>query len=282
MVLSVLLDSDDPNLAPRCVATCNSSRARCPACRVAEPGTLRIALVCSCVTTNTPPGRGSIQPWLNRRFGLGSADAYHQMMERAQRALFLDIIREPGGKRAMLSQAREQSFKTFPQYAMERMEGREPTPIERTVHCFGFTQICELHARTIAWLGRWFDVRVYHLNVLSAWLQPDADFTQMTQNLHARLDADPAGLTRVWGKAGGEALGLLKPLGTSDAFTIEHVLPAQAKRAADSVLTRLPRLVARHSDALDALVAGHVGADRRLSGRHARGRDGLQQHPAPI
>ena len=124
-----------------------------------------------------------IQPWLRHKLGLSGADPFHQMMERAQRAMFLDITREPDGKRALLNRHSEQSFKTFPQYAMERMTSPDvPTPTGRTIHFFGFTQICELHARTIAWLGRCFDVRFYHLNVLSSRLGGSDDLRQMTQD----------------------------------------------------------------------------------------------------
>ena len=66
------------------------------------------------------------------------------------------------------------------------------------------------------------------------------DLRQMTQQLHAHLEsAGGCGeLMRVWGKAGEEALGLLRPLRRT-AFRIEP-LPAPARPAkCDTVLARL-------------------------------------------
>ena len=118
---------------------------------------------------------------------LSGGSGFHQMMERAQRTIFLAITREPGGKRALFNRPGEPNFKTFPQYAMERMTAAEPpTPTGRTVHFFGFTEICDLHARTIAWLGRCFDVRFYHLNVLVGRLESRID----GQGEPARFPAD--------------------------------------------------------------------------------------------
>jgi exonuclease V gamma subunit len=62
----------------------------------------------------------------------------------------------------------------------------------------------------------------------------------MIQSMRARLEADSAGLTRVWGKAGDEAIGLLTPLGES--FAIERV-DATHTRSENNVLARLRDLL---------------------------------------
>ncbi len=239
MVLSVLLESKDANLAPlrRYLQLERGPLSRL-SCRRAWDLADRIGLL----LRDYEYARQDtlIQPWLQHKLGLGGADAFHQMMERAQRAMFLDITREPDGKRALLNRLSEQNFKTFPQYAMERMTSPEaPTPTGRTIHFFGFTQVCELHARTIAWLGRCFDVRFYHLNVLSSRLGdvgPGVDLRQMTQVLHANLEGCGE-LLRPWGKAGEEALGLLTPFMT--AFGVEWLPGSAPAKRADTVLARL-------------------------------------------
>jgi exodeoxyribonuclease V gamma subunit len=278
MVLAVLLESKDANLAPlRRYLQLEKGPLSRLSCRRAWDLADRIGMLLR--DYEYARQDALIQPWLQHKLGLSGADAFHQMMERAQRALFLEITREPDGKRALLNRHSEQIFKTFPQYAMERMtDSNSPTPTGRTVHFFGFTQICELHARTIAWLGRSFDVHFYHLNVLSARFgllfqreekgrdgeapaepEPAKDNTlvqgpgsagALPSRGEIRIDLcqikqDLHGhfegcgeLLRSWSKAGEEAFGLLTPFTATGAFSVER-LPANRVVSGDNVLARL-------------------------------------------
>src|SRR5207244_2555093 len=81
-----------------------------------------------------------IQHWLANENGLPGVGAFTQTMERAQRAIFRAITREPDGKRALLNRHTEKNYKTFPQYAMERMTSTAaPLRPGSPVHFFGFT-----------------------------------------------------------------------------------------------------------------------------------------------
>ncbi|MBI1831811.1 MAG: exodeoxyribonuclease V subunit gamma, partial [Planctomycetes bacterium] len=165
-----------------------------------------------------------IQRWLKREVGLSDAGAFQRAMERAQRAVFLHITREPDGKRAILSRLHEKAYKTFPQYAMERMTSAGLMPDaeqrKRTVHFFGFTHISELHARTIAWLATRCDVRFYHLNVLTTRVA--GDLAETAQSLRQWSDAEERDrgreLLRLWGRAGAEALGIVSNMQQAGGF----------------------------------------------------------------
>lgn len=171
-----------------------------------------------------------IQPWLRQELGLGSASDFYQSMERAQRAVFMHITREPDGRRAVLNRVAERAFKTFPQYAMERMTQSEELPQQtvaaenkghRPIHFFGFTHLCTLHAQTISWLGRWFDIRFYHLNV-----------AHRLENSEQVNDED---LLRRWGKAGQEAHEVVKPW----TFARETIPASPPQSRSTTVLARL-------------------------------------------
>jgi exonuclease V gamma subunit len=189
-----------------------------------------------------------IQPWLKGEFGVENATEFQKMMERAQQALFTHITREPAGKRALLNRLGEKSFKTFPQYAMERMtasaDGVRASAL-RTIHFFGLTHVCELHARTIAWLAQFFDVRWYHPNVIVSRLEGEptpAALMELAHALRTPSDAelvDPGReLLRLWGIAGVESLELLK----SWPFAMESLgEPSPARSQSQTVLGRLQR-----------------------------------------
>ncbi len=232
MMLSVLLADHDPHLAlfERYLQREGPTLSRL-SCRRAWHLADRIGLLIR--DYEYARQDALIQPWLVNHSGLPQADSFHQIMERAQRALFAAVTREPDGRRALLNRHSEKTYKTFPQYAMERMlDAAEPLRPGRTVHFFGFTEVCDLHARTIAWLGRCFDVRFYHLNVLASRVVgyaarvPEKGGTQAacpTDSLKALAQEfrDPAEtesadrgreIVHLWGRAGAESLELLIPL----------------------------------------------------------------------
>ena len=206
-----------------------------------------------------------IQPWLQDRLGL---DDQHATLEKSQRAVFQHIVRLPDGKRALLSEGTGRNFKTLPQYAMEVLEVLTATPTHRkndlpraetltlrsTVHLFGLTQISPLHVSTLRWLGRFFDLRLYHLNPLVARLPKTLSanaLQKVAQNVREPRDAlgatVGADLIRPWGRAGAESLSLMARFLTSrpDAPFDVHVLEAdvvkQAPPAAETVLGRLQK-----------------------------------------
>jgi exonuclease V gamma subunit len=237
-----------------------------------------------------------IQAWLAGHLGLASADAFHKMMERAQRAVFCHITDEPNGKRALLNRHTEKTCKTFPQYAMERMTQPEPlgqtsevfktsevsrdlfsgTSARRVVHFFGFTQISELHIRTIAWLGQHFDVRLHHLNVLasrySEWIkekdrrinQGDDLFERSSSFLHP-CEGDPGReLLRLWGRAGEESLGLMEHLRSCGNFE-EKMLPAHERSKLVGQVGELPPQSSVLRKLSDQLLANPAAAKDRLA-----------------
>ncbi len=187
-----------------------------------------------------------IQRWLQDELGLRDASSFQQIMERAQRALFQAITREPDGKRALLNRISEKTYKTFPQYAMERMTAAaEPLRPGSPVHCFGFTEICDLHSRAIAWLGSCFDVRLYHLNVLANRL-PTPLTGQSASAFAAEIRAGDSiaesnrQLWYLWGRAGAESLESLTPLLVEERFQAEILaIPKRTTKTGESVLGRL-------------------------------------------
>jgi exodeoxyribonuclease V gamma subunit len=265
MVLSILLEVNDPDLLPlqRYLQLQEPKLSRL-SCRRAWYLADRLGVRLTDYEYNRQDAL--IQNWLVQKLGLEHAGAFHQTMERAQRAVFLHITREPDGKRALLNRLAEKTFKTFPQYAMELMTQTTspPTPpphpqplspggergaIRRVVHFFGFTQINELHARTVAWLGKRFDIRFHHLNVLASRCKGDLQAT--AKELHEINEAESADrgreLLRLWGKAGAESLWLVSQLPTHGDFAVK-LLPSfeapkpTAKKMSPRAATVLSRL----------------------------------------
>jgi exonuclease V gamma subunit len=174
-----------------------------------------------------------IQPWIQKKLVLGDGD--HAESERSQWAVFDRIIQIQGGKRALLNEKAGRNFKTLPQYAMEVLEIlREPGGNEReagvtndgltlgsTVHFFGLTQISALHVSTLRWLGRFFDLRMYHFNPLVARLSAPVSAANITCTANTFREDRPSGasakqnaspgdeLLRSWARAGAESFWLM-------------------------------------------------------------------------
>ncbi len=166
-----------------------------------------------------------IQPWLRQQSGLPlSATGFQHVMERAQRTLFANITHPDDGKRAWLNRRSGRNFKTFPQYAMEVMEQPSVVRHEQTVHCFGLTQMTDLHARVLAWLGRAFDVRLYHPNVLAGRLGKETTAAAL-RSMNLSLDGE---LLSAWGRAGAESLTVLAQLLDSGTFAVERLAPMRS------------------------------------------------------
>jgi exonuclease V gamma subunit len=266
MVLSVLLDENDPELGPLQRYVQRGQALSRLACRRAWFLAERLGVRLQDYEYNRQDAL--IQRWLAGKLGLDN----EQTMERAQRAVFLHITREPDGKRALLNRLDEKTFKTFPQYALELMtqngsplppgEGlgvrvlgldqsatQDPHPLplsrgergenRRVVHFFGFTQVSELHARVIAWLGKTFDVRFHHLNVLSSRYGGDPAATAQALREPAEAEAADPGreLLRLWGRAGAESLWLVSLLQSEGGFAPTLLAPPTASET--TVLGRL-------------------------------------------
>ena len=113
-----------------------------------------------------------------------------------------------------------------------------------TMHLFGLTQISMLHAKTLRWLGQFFDLHVYHFNVLA-----DGISRQDEEASTASAPAPGGELLRFWGRAGAESLHTLSQLCAEPCvFSTEVVaktephrdgLPLFEARKPDTVLARL-------------------------------------------
>ena len=268
MVLSVLLEEQDPDLAPlqRYLQRQGPALSRL-SCRRAWYLADRLGVLLQDYEYHRQDAL--IQRWLRNEIGLGAASDFHKMMERAQRALFQQIIHEPDGKRALLNRLSEKSYKTFPQYAMELMTktGRAPGP-RRCVHFFGFTQVSDLHARTIGWLGQHYDIRFYHLNALASRLPTALDFGALKSFVRTfREEKDESQIHDMlcgWGRAGLESLDLLANGLDHSCFTAE-ALPVYESPTTSGTKKRP---TARSSSVLGRLqdqLLGKAGAKARLS-----------------
>jgi len=187
-----------------------------------------------------------IQKWLRGQDGYPKDSQIR--LERAQRALFHLITKEPDGLRAILSRKAKRLFKTLPQYAHEVMElpaAELAAPSQRVIHVFGITQISAMHIAVLRWLGARFDVRLYYLNPLvsrfvqqplvpvleeSAW--KDAPRVRATMQALAKRLREPrmAGtavedaLLGAWSRAGAESLGgMAEILNDPQAFAAEYL-----------------------------------------------------------
>jgi len=169
-----------------------------------------------------------IQHWLKGELGLGSA---HANLETAQRAIFTAITRLPDGKRAILNDTLKRNFKTLPQYAMEVMEHftvnklRPPAHARRIIHLFGLTQISMLHAETLRWLGRFFDLHVYYFNVLASRfgkVEPEAQARGGAELLACASGSTD--LLHSWARAGAESMHTMTQLSAEPRyFSVERV-----------------------------------------------------------
>ncbi len=247
MVLAILLETDDPHLAPlRSYGHLDDASLPRLACRRAWFLADKLGVLIRDYEYDRQDTL--IQPWLAQRAALSGTKDFAQAMEAAQRTLFHHITREPDGRRALLNRFGERNAKTFPQYAMERMTAPPtPTTDRGVVHFFGLTQIGDLHLRTIAWLGRSFDIRYHTIGALASRIDKALPLADAVAELRERIQqstrTDPArSLLSQWSRAEAESLTLLAPQFTRAGFQVEHLRePATGKRSksADCVLRRL-------------------------------------------
>jgi exonuclease V gamma subunit len=247
MVLSILLESGDPDLAPlRGYLQLQPGGAGWSRLSCRRAWFLADRLGARIRDYEYNRQNALIQHWLVDRRGLTEASAHHQMMERAQRAVFRHITREPDGRRAVLNRHAEKNYKTFPQYAMELMtqKGRRRDVTPRVVHFFGFTQVSELHARTIAWLGQFVDVRFHHLNVLASRLDGNLQVTAEAMREYSEAENADCGreLLRLWGRAGAESLWLISHLKDAGNFEVKSLPFVEAKEKSAGIATVLGHL----------------------------------------
>jgi exodeoxyribonuclease V gamma subunit len=220
-----------------------------------------------------------IQSWLKNppEDGYPQASERDLHLERGQRELFLRITREPGGLRARLSQAVGKLCKTLPQYANEIMEllDMQLRSAHATYHLFGLSQISELHANTLHWLGRRHDLRLYYLSPLVGHLKPflpgPGPAHEALCELADRLrgsdkDRDTRAhdneLLAAWGCAGAESLRVMARL-----LKHEEMLPGQRKRSRRVVAPFQVEVVPPQARTRPGTVLGRVQDD--LAGRAA-------------
>jgi exonuclease V gamma subunit len=192
-----------------------------------------------------------IQKWLKGRLGLRSA-ADADALERAQRAVFAHIVREPDGRRALLNQATGRNFKTLPQYVMEVRElALHRRPAASTWHVFGLTHISPLHVEALHWLGQFIDLRLYGVHAQAARLAKEphptawrafADSLRQGPPEEEAVGAAGDDLMRQLGRAEAESLGLQAGLledGTRIVLSQSPKIKGGRGRSPQTVLTRL-------------------------------------------
>ena len=186
-------------------------------------------------------------------------------IERAQRELFHRITRvdrPDEGLRARLGQLlpRPKISKTLPQYAGEVRLNVKEHDLRRParpviISVFGVTQLSEFHSDLLRWLGRYYDLRLFHANPLVRRPEALPDNTESLKKImqtqaeryrHAGADISSrtAGepgedLLRVWGAAGAESLSLASDfLKDLESIRSETVI-AQRQPVSRTVLHRL-------------------------------------------
>jgi exodeoxyribonuclease V gamma subunit len=198
-----------------------------------------------------------IQQWLKHQDSNSrlTQSAFH--LERAQRALFYEIVREPDGLRARLQVPLKCLPKTLPQYANEVME-LPPTQVKRldpqpTVHFFGLGQVSSLHVHTLQWLGALYDLRVYHVNPLVGQLDGQLEGNKASMEKLERLadryrdkpfqenqsPKEGEELLKAWTQAGAEGLGLLSELLKGEKPFKAKVIVPIGRLQRENVLTRI-------------------------------------------
>lgn len=261
LVLAVLLGEDDPDLAPlRDYLQCGVEDLSRRSCRRAWHLADKLGSLIRDYEYHRQDAL--IQPWIKDKLTLG-ASSYLAALERSQRSVFHHIIRLPDGKRELLIRATSRNFKTLPQYSMEVLEELQKPPRPRVessrpadpevYHLFGITQISAMHVHTLHWLGRYFDLRLYHLNPLVARLPREVSSQAIASlaDLHrggASGAAPPAAeLLNAWASAGAESLCLMGQLlgepaglagstagasGAASRFQVERLLSSRPARTA--------------------------------------------------
>jgi exodeoxyribonuclease V gamma subunit len=202
-----------------------------------------------------------IQHWLKGELGLAPE---HEVRERAQQMIFKAITREPDGKRAKLNEASGRNFKTLPQYAMEVMEHftlqQIPPPAVplRPLHLFGLAQFSTLHATTLRWLGRFFDLHLYHYNPLAGRLPARPGrlaLQRLAQKIRKGASSGETGdgleLFFSWSRAGAEGLGTMAQLLTdSKAFHAELLSTPRREMDEETLFAGGSTVLARLQDHL--------------------------------
>ncbi|MCI0641203.1 MAG: exodeoxyribonuclease V subunit gamma [Gemmataceae bacterium] len=207
-----------------------------------------------------------IQPWIKKQLTLQDQGEFLASLERSQRAIFLRIIEEKIGKRALLNQIAGRNLKTLPQYAMELADyfgaggaAAQAQESHRTWRLFGITSISALHVDTLRWLGGHFDIHCYYLNPLTARLPQSpcaADLAALAENMRAPGAATEEGALAPWFRAGAESLGIIARL-------LEQSPKKPGAAAYDSILlsatqTASSREKARKKRAQDETVLARV------------------------
>jgi exonuclease V gamma subunit len=171
-------------------------------------------------------------------------------LQQAQQRIFAHIVEEPDGRRARLNRGTSRNFKTLPQYVKEVMELPAPrVPAARALHIFGLTQISPLHIEALAWLSRFFDLRVYGLNPLVDRLEEPITPASMQQFARGLGDE----LLGPWARAGAESLHLVSQLLQAGGVEVKR-LPRPPAAPVPTVLGRLQEhLLGSAADSLERL-----------------------------
>ncbi|MCI0376600.1 MAG: exodeoxyribonuclease V subunit gamma, partial [Gemmataceae bacterium] len=221
LVLSVLLGDDSRELAPfqrylERDGAVLSRRARRRAWQLAD----RLASLIRDYEYHRQDAL--IQPWIKKQLTLQDHGEFLASLEKSQRAIFLRIIEEKTGKRALLNQVAGRNLKTLPQYAMELADlfgagavAAQAPPSHRTWRLFGITSISALHVDTLHWLGGHFDIHCYYLNPLTARLPQTpcaADLAALAVQMREPSAAADEGALAPWFRAGAESLGVIARL----------------------------------------------------------------------
>jgi len=188
-----------------------------------------------------------IEKWQANKDGYPRVQADIRGLERSERALFQEVMRQPDGLAASLGKLTDTTYKTLPQYANEVMKlssGQTKEHMEaRPVHLFGITQISGLHVHVLRWLGERYELNLYHLNPLvgrlgalprarseaRAALQALADRFRQKSRAEEKVPADGEELLAAWAPAGAESLWLMADLlAGARAFKVKTVKLATA------------------------------------------------------
>ena len=243
LVLSTLLLGDDPDLRPlqdfcERAVDCTGPEAIARLTRLGSRRACDLAARLGDLIRDYEFHRQEtiVQPWLHDELTFAGVLGWSDR-ERAQRAIFRNITREPDGRRALLNRSPGRNLKTLPQYVAEMLHDVRDyrTPPRRCLHLFGLTQMSPLHLRAIDVLAPFFDLRVYHVNPLVGRLSAsDRDAMASlaaTYRSSDRPDDRPGTeLLHIWGRAGAESLGLVCDLAHKPSFRSVLLAPKPRPR----------------------------------------------------
>ena len=300
LVLSTLLYGDDPDLRPlqdfcERAVDCTGPEAVARLTRLGSRRACDLAARIGDLIRDYEYHRQEsiVQPWLHDELVFDGVLGWSDR-ERAQRAVFRNVTREPDGRRALLNRGPGRNLKTLPQYVAEMLHDvREyRTPPRRCLHLFGLTQMSPLHLRALDVLAPFFDLRVYHVNPLVSRL-PASDRSTMSALAAAyrgndRPDDQPGTeLLHIWGRAGAESLGLVSDLAHKPSFrSLRLARKPRPQKKTPTVLSQLQdQLLGRPGEA-DKLpqdrslqIVGCPGIWREVETVHASIVDQLDRDP---